>query len=289
MSQIGLTESVRGDNKRFEVWLQGRQEVHTLQAPTIEIKHKWVAEIKRVLLNQLEELKGEKIKQYNLSHRSLSQPSGSIVLSSNPSSSSGSSNSWDTQAHGNPLRPSANILNCDASSESSNRNSNCSSSDDNYPPLTGTNLMLLPGNSTASGSGHHLSEKDIHEGCAWSSDYSNSEDEMSNIEENSTATPVCMLPISISFEPCSVFIIQLRAICRFSSLWSFLRLFLRLFILFYSTLITYLHSTYKWHSYLFCFICYSHFICVFFLFVLYFFFGFYTKSIFGKLIDWSID
>lgn len=66
MSQIGLTESVRVDPRRFEVWLQGRQEVHTIQAPTIEIKNKWVAEIKRVLFNQLEELKDEKNKQYGL-------------------------------------------------------------------------------------------------------------------------------------------------------------------------------------------------------------------------------
>jgi pleckstrin homology domain-containing family G member 4 len=69
MSQIGLTESVRGDPRKFEVWLQGRQEVHTLQAVTLDIKIKWVAEIKRVLLNQLEELKGEKIKQYGLNHK----------------------------------------------------------------------------------------------------------------------------------------------------------------------------------------------------------------------------
>lgn len=64
MSLIGLTESVRGDQRRFEVWLQGRSEVHTFQAPTIEIKAKWVSEIKKVLMNQLEELKDEKIKQY---------------------------------------------------------------------------------------------------------------------------------------------------------------------------------------------------------------------------------
>lgn len=69
MSLIGLTESVRGDARRFEVWLQGRQEVHTIQAGTVDIKNKWVAEIKKVLLNQLEELKDEKIKQYSLSHR----------------------------------------------------------------------------------------------------------------------------------------------------------------------------------------------------------------------------
>ena len=76
MSQIGLTESVRGDIKRFEVWLQGRSEVHTFQAATIEIKGKWVAEIKKVLMNQLTELKDEKTKQYgNAHHRFVNSPS----------------------------------------------------------------------------------------------------------------------------------------------------------------------------------------------------------------------
>lgn len=70
MSIIGLTESVRGDPRRFEVWLQGRAEVHTFQAATVEIKGKWVTEIKKVLMNQLEELKDEKNKQYgNANHR----------------------------------------------------------------------------------------------------------------------------------------------------------------------------------------------------------------------------
>lgn len=65
MSQIGLTESVKGDTKKFEVWLKGRQEVYTIQAVSLEQKQAWVNEIKRVLLSQLEELKGEKIKQYS--------------------------------------------------------------------------------------------------------------------------------------------------------------------------------------------------------------------------------
>lgn len=66
MSQVGLTESVKGDPKKFEVWLQGRQEVHTIQATTAEQTQQWVNEIKRVLLEQLRELKGEKIRQYSL-------------------------------------------------------------------------------------------------------------------------------------------------------------------------------------------------------------------------------
>ncbi|XP_069993458.1 guanine nucleotide exchange factor DBS-like isoform X2 [Penaeus vannamei] len=68
MSQVGLTESVRGhkgDVRKFEVWLQGRQEVHTILAPSSEVKDLWVKEIKRVLLDQFEYLKGENIKQYS--------------------------------------------------------------------------------------------------------------------------------------------------------------------------------------------------------------------------------
>lgn len=178
MSQIGLTESVRGDNKRFEVWLQGRQEVHTLQAPTLEIKNKWVADIKKVLLIQLEELKGEKIKQYGLNHRGLRQTT-----------------SWDTPniLLGTPGR----TISCDASSESSNRNSNCSSSDDNCTTISlgsgvggvppSSNVSIISGITAISGS--TTTDKEHHEACGWSSDYSNSEDEMSTADDNSS-TPV---------------------------------------------------------------------------------------------------
>lgn len=59
MSQIGLTESVKGDARRFEIWLQGRAEVHTIQAPNIDVKQSWVRQIKGVLMSQLAELKGK--------------------------------------------------------------------------------------------------------------------------------------------------------------------------------------------------------------------------------------
>lgn len=64
MGNIGLTETVKGDVCKFEVWLEGRQEVYTIQASNLQQKQQWVSEIKRVLLEQLAELKGEKIKQY---------------------------------------------------------------------------------------------------------------------------------------------------------------------------------------------------------------------------------
>jgi len=59
MSQVGLTESVKGDARRFEIWLQGRAEVHTIQAPSIDVKQSWVRQIKGVLMSQLAELKGK--------------------------------------------------------------------------------------------------------------------------------------------------------------------------------------------------------------------------------------
>ena len=64
MSKIGLTETVKGDAKKFEVWLEGRQEIYMIQAVTVEQKEAWVREIKKVLFEQLTELKGEKLRQY---------------------------------------------------------------------------------------------------------------------------------------------------------------------------------------------------------------------------------
>lgn len=64
MSEIGITESVRGDPRRFEVWTEGRTEVHTIQASTLALKNIWVKKINAVLFDQLKVLKKEKIMQY---------------------------------------------------------------------------------------------------------------------------------------------------------------------------------------------------------------------------------
>lgn len=71
MSQIGLTESVKGDPRKFEIWLQGRQQVHTIQASTVEQKNAWVQQIKEVLLEQLAELRGANQRQYSLTKTPL--------------------------------------------------------------------------------------------------------------------------------------------------------------------------------------------------------------------------
>uniref|UniRef100_A0A3Q3AV46 Guanine nucleotide exchange factor DBS n=1 Tax=Kryptolebias marmoratus TaxID=37003 RepID=A0A3Q3AV46_KRYMA len=53
MSAVGITENAKGDNKKFEIWCNSREEVFIVQAPTAEIKTEWVKEIRKVLTQQL--------------------------------------------------------------------------------------------------------------------------------------------------------------------------------------------------------------------------------------------
>ncbi|XP_076261206.1 guanine nucleotide exchange factor DBS-like isoform X2 [Rhynchophorus ferrugineus] len=108
MSQVGLTESVKGDARRFEIWLEGRQEVHIIQAANLEQKQAWVNEIKKVLFNQLEEIKGEKIRQYAaITHRPLRQTT-----------------SWETQKHGNAVEGHQRAMSCDAETHNNHTEEN---------------------------------------------------------------------------------------------------------------------------------------------------------------------
>ncbi|XP_063057909.1 guanine nucleotide exchange factor DBS isoform X2 [Engraulis encrasicolus] len=54
MSSVGITENVKGDIKKFEVWYNGREEVYIIQAPSMDVKSMWVSEIRKVLTCQLE-------------------------------------------------------------------------------------------------------------------------------------------------------------------------------------------------------------------------------------------
>ncbi|XP_071201628.1 guanine nucleotide exchange factor DBS isoform X9 [Salvelinus alpinus] len=54
MSAVGITENVKGDIKKFEVWYNGREEVYIIQAPSMDVKNMWVSEIRKVLTGQLE-------------------------------------------------------------------------------------------------------------------------------------------------------------------------------------------------------------------------------------------
>ncbi|XP_040907270.1 proto-oncogene DBL [Toxotes jaculatrix] len=52
MSAVGITETVKGDVKKFEIWYSGREVVYIVQAPTVEVKVAWLAEIRKILTNQ---------------------------------------------------------------------------------------------------------------------------------------------------------------------------------------------------------------------------------------------
>ncbi|XP_061649272.1 guanine nucleotide exchange factor DBS isoform X5 [Phyllopteryx taeniolatus] len=54
MNAVGITENAKGDNKKFEIWCNSREEVYIVQAPTADVKTTWVKEIRKVLTTQLE-------------------------------------------------------------------------------------------------------------------------------------------------------------------------------------------------------------------------------------------
>ncbi|XP_033936512.1 guanine nucleotide exchange factor DBS isoform X7 [Pseudochaenichthys georgianus] len=65
MSAVGITENVKGDIKKFEVWYNNREEVYIIQAPSMDVKNNWVLEIRKVLTGQLEACR--EASQHNIS------------------------------------------------------------------------------------------------------------------------------------------------------------------------------------------------------------------------------
>ncbi|XP_041440176.1 guanine nucleotide exchange factor DBS isoform X3 [Xenopus laevis] len=53
MMFVGITEYVKGDNRKFEICCNAREEVYIVQAPTPDVKATWVNEVRKVLTNQL--------------------------------------------------------------------------------------------------------------------------------------------------------------------------------------------------------------------------------------------
>ncbi|XP_072300870.1 guanine nucleotide exchange factor DBS isoform X3 [Eucyclogobius newberryi] len=54
MTAIGFTENAKGDNKKFEIWSNSREEVYIVQAHTADVKTIWVNEIRKLLTTQLQ-------------------------------------------------------------------------------------------------------------------------------------------------------------------------------------------------------------------------------------------
>ncbi|XP_033106300.1 guanine nucleotide exchange factor DBS-like isoform X4 [Anneissia japonica] len=55
VQDLGITEHVKGDRRKFELWLQDKSEIHIIQANNDETKVTWVKEIRELLHSQLEE------------------------------------------------------------------------------------------------------------------------------------------------------------------------------------------------------------------------------------------
>ncbi|XP_071321019.1 guanine nucleotide exchange factor DBS isoform X5 [Trachinotus anak] len=91
MSAVGITENAKGDNKKFEIWCNSREEVFIVQAPTPEIKTAWVNEIRKVLTQQLKACR-DASQQKNLDSVSLSPTSNNTSISLSPFRSSGQKN-----------------------------------------------------------------------------------------------------------------------------------------------------------------------------------------------------
>ncbi|XP_037978922.1 proto-oncogene DBL isoform X4 [Motacilla alba alba] len=61
MNAVGITENVKGDHRKFEIWYSGREEVYVVQAQTVDLKMAWLNEIRKILFKQQELIKaGEK-------------------------------------------------------------------------------------------------------------------------------------------------------------------------------------------------------------------------------------
>ncbi|KAM8848830.1 proto-oncogene DBL isoform 1-T1 [Synchiropus picturatus] len=75
MTAVGITENVKGDVKKFEIWYSGREEVYVVQAPSVEVKMAWLTELRRILTNQQKLLRDEAYQHGQLvEHMQLSSP-----------------------------------------------------------------------------------------------------------------------------------------------------------------------------------------------------------------------
>ncbi|XP_040600598.1 proto-oncogene DBL isoform X6 [Mesocricetus auratus] len=60
MEEAGITEHVKGDSRKFEIWYGEKEEIYIIQAPNIDVKMLWLKEIRNILLKQQELLTAKK-------------------------------------------------------------------------------------------------------------------------------------------------------------------------------------------------------------------------------------
>ncbi|XP_034062480.1 proto-oncogene DBL isoform X1 [Gymnodraco acuticeps] len=120
MSAVGITENVKGDVKKFEIWYSGREVVYIVQAPTLEIKVAWLTEIRKILTNQQKNRHDEAL---TLSDNPLSDSASVMCVSWGGASVGGCSaclpvpNSSSTTSHSHMTRGEESIYTSPAHSE----------------------------------------------------------------------------------------------------------------------------------------------------------------------------
>ncbi|KAL8567172.1 hypothetical protein ACOMHN_046582 [Nucella lapillus] len=173
LSQVGLTEKVKGDKRKFELWSRGREEVYIIQAPSLQVKDVWVKEIKRVLMNQFDQIKSHK-----KSYVPVSQDQSSLT---SPISSDSSDYSLDNWQSGTGTSSTSTTTTTTTTTTDNNNSSTLpqglgmispvrSPSDDSLPPL-------LTQSTLSAGRGGEREEEEEEEEGGWSSgEFSNEEE-----------------------------------------------------------------------------------------------------------------
>ncbi|XP_007100374.2 proto-oncogene DBL isoform X2 [Physeter macrocephalus] len=72
MDEVGITEYVKGDNRKFEIWYAGKEEVYIVQASNVDVKMMWLKEIRSILLKQQELMTVKKQEHNQLTEQNLS-------------------------------------------------------------------------------------------------------------------------------------------------------------------------------------------------------------------------
>ncbi|XP_077987372.1 guanine nucleotide exchange factor DBS-like [Glandiceps talaboti] len=128
MTEYGMTENVKTDKRKFELWCHGRSEVYVIQAPTADIKCHWVREIRRVLQSQFEVAKATRRRSSTDRVIQNIQNANSSQLSPSPRTPKSSN------GNGNVVRRPRSTGNCSPATDRQNANALPPSP---LPPLEG--------------------------------------------------------------------------------------------------------------------------------------------------------
>ncbi|KAI3373222.1 hypothetical protein L3Q82_006532 [Scortum barcoo] len=102
MSAVGITENVKGDVKKFEIWYSGREVVYIVQAPTVEVKVAWLTEIRKILTSQ-QKLRQDEAPSLPLSDNGISDSVQSSSATSHSHRHRGEESIHTSPAHSDPV------------------------------------------------------------------------------------------------------------------------------------------------------------------------------------------